>query len=316
MHTDSHSRLALIGFGEAASSLAEGWRAADCGPSDIRAFDTKTDHPSGAVRAAKLADYQRHGVNGCATLAEALGDATVVISLVTADQALAAATAAAEHITAGTLYFDGNSCAPSTKAAAAKLIDARGAHYIDTAVMAPIRPGLHRTPLLLAGGHATDALTVAESWQMQARVAGANIGDASSVKMIRSVIVKGLEALTAECLLAGEKAGVRDAVLDSLETSYPDFGWRERAGYMLERSMTHGLRRAAEMREVAQTVADLDLPNDMSQAIVLWQQRIGEQALSADQMLTNEPDAPAHRALAQALLARLAPDESRARSAG
>ena len=85
--------------------------------------------------------------------------------------------------------------------------------------------------------------------------------------------MKGLEALVCECVLAGAKAGVIETVLDSLDDTYPGFDWRKRSAYMLERMMTHGVRRAAEMREVALTVDLLGLDGAMSRASVGWQQR-------------------------------------------
>ena len=93
--------------------------------------------------------------------------------------------------------------------------------------------------------------------------------------------MKGLEALVCECVLAGEKAGVIETVLDSLDDSYPGFDWRKRSAYMLERVMTHGIRRAAEMREVALTVDLLGLKGEMSRASVYWEQTIGELGLRA-----------------------------------
>jgi 3-hydroxyisobutyrate dehydrogenase-like beta-hydroxyacid dehydrogenase len=102
-----------------------------------------------------------------------------------------------------------------------------------------------------------------------------DIGRASSIKMIRSVMVKGIEALVAECVLAGTKAGVADVVLDSLDKTFPGFDWKARSAYNFERMMVHGNRRAAEMREVAITLSDLGLNNGMSTAIADWQQVIG-----------------------------------------
>ena len=99
--------------------------------------------------------------------------------------------------------------------------------------------------------------------------------------MIRSIMMKGLEALVCECVLAGRKAGVIETVLDSLDDTYPGFDWRKRSAYMLERVMTHGVRRAAEMREVALTVDLLGLKGEMSRASVGWEQTIGELGLRA-----------------------------------
>jgi hypothetical protein len=90
-------------------------------------------------------------------------------------------------------------------------------------------------------------------------------------------------------------------VLDSLDDTYPGFDWRKRSAYMLERVMTHGVRRAAEMREVALTVDLLGLDGGMSRAAVDWQQAIGELGLSA-----SAPEAADFRLLADRILDRLA----------
>ena len=92
-------------------------------------------------------------------------------------------------------------------------------------------------------------------------------------------MIKGFEALTAECLLAARRAGVEAAVLASLQASDPGWNWRDRAAYNLERMMVHGTRRAAEMREVAATLRGLGLPDRMAAATALWQDQIAGLAL-------------------------------------
>ncbi len=208
----SPARIALIGFGEAASAFVEGWRKALS--LETHAFDIKTANPSEAVRAAKWEDYRRCGVSGADTPAGALAGAGIVFSLVTADQALAAATSAAPHLEPGALFFDCNSCSPGTKRRAAEAVMQAGGRYIDTAVMAPVHPKLHKTPLLLSGPDAEEALAVTRALDMAANAVPGGVGAASSNKMIRSVMMKGLEALVLECVLAGRKAGVDEAVLE------------------------------------------------------------------------------------------------------
>jgi len=292
--------VVFLGFGEAAAAFVQGW--ADARPRVIAAYDIKTDSADAKLREAKLADYRRWNVAGAATAAAALANGGIVISVVTADQALAAAASAAAGIAAGTLYFDCNSCSPGTKRQAAELIEAAGGRYVDAAVMAPVHPALHQVPMLLSGPHVDAAVAALAALDMRAKPAPGPVGHASSIKMIRSIMVKGLEALVAECTLAGRRAGVDAQVLESLEASYPGFGWRERAGYMLERVTTHGIRRAAEMREVALTVEELGVPADMAHAVVEWQQRIGDLHLTA-------PDGD-YRARADAVSAALAKPHS------
>lgn len=153
--------------------------------------------------------------------------------------------------------------------------------------MAPVHPALHRTPMLVSGPHAGDALAVLGGLGMEATAVAGGVGAASSIKMMRSIMIKGLEALVAECMLSARLAGVEAPVLASLDKSFPGFGWVERSAYMLERAMTHGVRRAAEMREVAATVAELGLDANMARATVAWQQALGDLRLDATQIGTS-----------------------------
>lgn len=267
--------LAFIGFGEAAQAFCEGWGAQP--PDAIRAFDIKT---AGATAAAKRADYARWQVDGCDLAADALRGAEAVLSLVTADQALAAASDAAAGLMAESLFFDMNSVAPETKRAAAAAIEAAGGRYVDVAVMAPVRPALLSVPLLVAGPHAEAGRALLEQIGFRARVVPGDVGAASAIKMLRSIVIKGLEALTAECLLSARAAGVEEQVLASLDASFPGWDWRTRADYNLDRMLVHGLRRAAEMRESAATAAALGQSGAMAAASADWQQRLGSLGLS------------------------------------
>lgn len=263
--------LALIGFGEAGQAFARGWGAQAPG---LRAFDIafQADTPRAKALRTAAADL---GVRPCASRAEALAGARAVFCLVTADRATAAATEAAPDLAPGALWLDGNSCAPTSKERSAEVIGAVGGRYVDVAIMAPVHPGLHRTPLLIAGPGSAAATALLEGLGMRARRLDDRVGSASSVKMLRSVMIKGLEALTAECVLAAARAGVADEVLASLQASNPGVDWAAQAGYNLERMMQHGTRRAAEMREVVATLQALGLPAAVSAAVADWHERIG-----------------------------------------
>jgi 3-hydroxyisobutyrate dehydrogenase-like beta-hydroxyacid dehydrogenase len=292
--------IAFIGFGEAARAFLDGWRTQPRFSARVAAYDIKTDSPDADVRAAKRGDYAAANVIGASSAPEAVAGAGVVFLVVTADQAHQAAMAALPGLAKGALLFDCDSCAPQTKERTAREVDAAGARYVDVAVMAPVHPRLHRTPLLISGPHAKDAAPALAALDMSAAIHDGPVGSSSAVKMIRSIMIKGLEALVCECVLAGRKAGVGETVLDSLDDTYPGFDWRKRSAYMLERVMTHGVRRAAEMREVALTVDLLGLDGVMSRASVGWQQKVGDLGLrsSAD-------EAGDYRILADRILAGL-----------
>lgn len=263
--------FAFIGFGEAGAAFAGGAAA--------RAYDRKTDDP--ATRDAKCADFARAGVQGCANAAEALAGIPAALCVVTADQALAAARTAAPLIAPGALWLDMNSVAPATKQAAADLIEGAGGRYVDVAVMSPVLPARRAAPLLVGGPHAAEAAAfLADIGFTAVSSVPGPVGRASSIKMIRSVMVKGIEALTAECFLAADAAGVADAVRDSLGASWPGTDWAARADYNLDRMMVHGLRRAAEMDEVVKTLDALGTGSAMSRATTERQRAIGALGLA------------------------------------
>ncbi|WAC59022.1 NAD(P)-dependent oxidoreductase [Brevundimonas sp. SL130] len=267
--------IAMIGFGEAGRTFASagGWA------SRARVYDRLTD--AVATRADKMADYASAGVVGCDDAATAVSGASAVLSLVTADKAQSAAEEAARSIAAGALYLDMNSVAPETKRTAARAIEARDAHYVDVAVMSPVQPAGLTTPLLLSGARAAEAEAVLASLGFSSiRVLGAEVGRASSIKMIRSVMIKGMEALSAECVLAASEADVLDEVIGSLDASWPGADWGRRIDYNLDRMMVHGARRSAEMEEVVRTLDDLGVGSQMSRGAVIRQAAVGGMGLN------------------------------------
>jgi 3-hydroxyisobutyrate dehydrogenase-like beta-hydroxyacid dehydrogenase len=269
------SELNFVGFGEAAQAFAQGMTLS------FGAYDRKTD--AAATREAKLADYRREGAIARNANADAVGATPLILSLVTADQALPAARASAKWIAPGSLYCDMNSVAPDTKRAAAALIEAAGGRYVDVAVMAPVYPAQRDVPLLVSGPHAAagEAALRAAGFT-RTRILPGGIGAASATKMIRSVMVKGLEALTAECVLAAHRAGLTDEVFGALNASWPGTNWLEKADYNLERMMVHGLRRAEEMDEVVKTLDGLGTGSAMTRGTVERQRAIGRMGLNGE----------------------------------
>ncbi|MEO6248173.1 MAG: DUF1932 domain-containing protein [Sphingomicrobium sp.] len=254
---DRLDQISFVGFGEAGLAFAAPMVAGRGGVP--AAYDRKG---SGALHEA----FAKAGVRGVSSNAEAVAGATLILSLVTADQALAAAEESAKSIVPGAFYCDGNSVAPATKVAAALAIEAAGGHYVDVAILSPVYPQQLGVPLLLAGERAGAARVVLAALGFgNVEIAGATVGEAAAIKMIRSVMIKGIEALSAELAAAADAAGVRGAVVASLDASWKaDIGWGARIEGSLERISRHGARRAAEMDEVAATLAGLGVDNHMA----------------------------------------------------
>ena len=269
MNRRNTPRISFIGFGEAGQAIASGFR--DAGVERIVAWDILFPEQAGApLKAAGEAI----GVRAAASAADAVREADLVISAVTAASSVDAARSVAPYLNNNPYYLDINSVSPGRKQETAKLLGAR-ARYVDIAVVAAIHPARHRTPLLIAGPHAEEVSPLLRELEMQLSVVGPETGSAAAIKMIRSVMIKGIEALTLECFLAAARAGVLDEVTTSLKNNYPTLDWGQIADYNLERMASHGARRAAEMEESAATLRELGLDPLMVESTVARQREMG-----------------------------------------
>ena len=246
--------VAVIGYGEVGRIFARELIALGY---HLRCSDILLNDPKSGPEMREHAVAA--GVTACAGVAEALDGADIVISAVTASSSLAVAEEAARHIRAGQFFLDLNSASPSTKQKSGAAIDAAGGDYVEAAVMASVPPYGIRVPIILGGKKraALMALLPADKMQMQAGVD--EVGVASAVKMCRSIMIKGIEALTVECLLTARRYGVEERVLESLDETFPHMDWQKQGDYLVSRVVQHGRRRAAEMREVARTVEEVGL---------------------------------------------------------
>lgn len=296
-------QIAFIGFGEAAQAFTRGWREAGLAqPLAIAAYDILFDADAGAAR-TKRAECAALEVRAATDTRDAVAGADLVFSAVTAEQQLAAARSALPALCAGQRYCDINSVAPFRKVEAAMLVEARGAQYVDVAVMDPVLPKLHRTPLLLSGVDVARVAPQLEALGMQFEIVSERVGDASTLKMIRSVAIKGFESVTMECVVAAVKLGIDARVLPSVGSTLFRHGSIDNlANHVSERVAVHGKRRAAEMREVAATLEHIGLPPFMAQATAAHQQWVTD--LGVRKAFPEEVPKDA-RAIARALLARL-----------
>ena len=247
--------IALIGFGEVGGIFGRDFAAAGL---RVSVFDILLHaEPS---RAAMLAMAKSAGVRACDSLEEAIRDAELVISSVTASAAVSVAGDAAQFLRSGQTYLDMNSVSPETKREIAVLLQSSPAVFVEAAVMAPVSPQRLRVPMLLGGAESEAAARQLQSIGMNVKPIIGRIGVASAIKMCRSIIIKGLEAITVESMFTARRYGAETQVLESLAATYPGMGWESALpDYLISRVAEHGKRRAAEMREAAQAVADAGL---------------------------------------------------------
>jgi 3-hydroxyisobutyrate dehydrogenase len=264
-------RIAFIGFGEAGQTISRGLLG-DSKPA-IRTYDILFGQPGGAPLEAAARSL---GVAPARDHADAVRGADLVFLAVTASSSLQAAKSCLPGLTKGQLFLDVNSVSPQRKIETAALVSPTGAAYVDVAVMAPVAPYLHKVPCLIGGPGAAALAPRALALGMKMELVAVEVGQASAIKMFRSIVVKGLEAILVESMTASSEYGVEARVLASLQETFPGIDWEKLSGYMIERVVSHGARRAAEMREVAATLEGIGLEPTMAAASAVRQQWIAD----------------------------------------
>jgi 3-hydroxyisobutyrate dehydrogenase len=256
-------KLGFVGFGEAAYHVAKGLVGE--GVEQIFAFDI---HARDGVRGAKIQARAREAsVKLLDSPAELASSAEILISAVTADQAVRAAEQTGPHLTARHLYADLNSISPRAKEGVAAVVTSESATFCEIAVMGPIPPYGHKAPLLLGGPGAERFQTLFAPLGMRLEIVSTDlVGRAAAVKMFRSIVYKGIEALLFECILGAGLYGAEERVFASLKESIPGVDWKKLADYMVGRVVVHGERRAREMDEVAKTLEELGIEPIMAAA--------------------------------------------------
>jgi 3-hydroxyisobutyrate dehydrogenase-like beta-hydroxyacid dehydrogenase len=262
-------RIGFVGFGEAASHIAKGLQQP--GISSITAFDIKVTD--------KLRQLAREtGTRLVESNAELAQACDIMLSAVTADQALSAAHQNAPYLMPQHIYADLNSVSPGVKQSIARVIETSGARFAEIAMMAPVPPYGHKVPMLAGGNGAQEFVDRLAPFGISAEIVSREVGTAAATKMFRSIIVKGLEALLTECVLGATRCHADERVFASLAESFPGVKWKELADYMVGRVVVHGERRAREMEEVAATLREIDIEPIMAEAIVRrmdWSVEVG-----------------------------------------
>lgn len=278
MPNEPIQRIAIVGFGEAGGILGHDLAARAF---EISTYDILFD--SRDARDAMLAKAHGSKVRAAENLKDAARDAQLVISAVTASSALGVAADAARLLAAGQTFLDINSVSPGTKQRMAEHFAKSPAHFVEAAVMAALPPQRLKVPILLGGAHAAELAARLPAVGLNASVASDRVGVASAVKMCRSVVIKGLEAIATESMLAARRYGAEDAVLKSLAATFPEMGWQGKLpDYLISRVAEHGKRRAAEMREASQALRDVGIDPLMAEAAAARQEALVAEIAAQD----------------------------------
>lgn len=255
-------RIGFIGFGEAGFTIGAGLKSA--GVEALAAFDIAADSPDRGPQ------IRRRAAQAGATLvrdrAELARGADILFSAVTSSSALDAAQENAPFLEARHIYVDINSVSPALKREIDGVISATGAAFVEAAVMAPVQPYAQRVPMLVGGPSAQRFVEAMTPFGMRLEAVDGRVGKAAAVKMCRSIVVKGIEALLAECVLGASQYEADERVFVSLQETWPGIDWKALADYTMGRVVVHGERRAREMEEVAETLRAIGVEPIMAEA--------------------------------------------------
>ncbi|MBS0520793.1 MAG: NAD(P)-dependent oxidoreductase, partial [Proteobacteria bacterium] len=279
MTTPSPRVIALLGFGEAGTAIARGlaaeggWRDAhrkegpkpgDNAPRRLIAIDTALDRDARGIALGKEA--RRLDVAIAGTYTEALREADLVICAVQGEHALEAATAAAPLLKKGARYLDLCTVTGAMSDEDRAPIEAAGGRYVDVAVMGGFFKQGIKAPMLVAGADAAPMVDWMNANGFVATLLGPKPGSASAVKMLRSVIVKGLEALGVEALVAARRQGILDEVLGCLG-DIDSMTFSGALSMLVQTHVVHAERRWEEMGLVARTLRETGIDPLMTSAI-------------------------------------------------
>ncbi len=292
------TQLGMVGYGEVGKIITAGLQSQ---MQSVHTWDLKFVDVT--TQSAELAHAATAGVTACDGMQALCQASNFIVSAVTASQTLAVAQAAAQHIQAGSVFLDLNSASPGTKQQAAKLIEAAGAHYVEAGVMTSIPPYGIRVPMLLGGPLAAEIAPRLIAFGMDAKAVSADIGIASAIKMCRSVMIKGLEALVIESYTTARKYGVEDHVIPTLAETFPSIDWQQTGAYFFSRVVQHGKRRAEEMRESANTVKEAGFEPFMATAIA--QKHDWVAGLARDGVFDGLPKSPVWQEYADRMIENL-----------
>lgn len=270
--------VAHLGLGEGGTALARGfaersgWRKPGSNRSQL-AIDIAAG--LGARGAAMAERAAAMGVTLSRDYGPSLAEAEFVTSTVTGDDALDAARSALEFLKPGAIFLDFNTITRKTAVAIAKLMDAKGVQYVDAAVFGSFHAVGYRTPLLIAGRDTDRIVPWMEGLGFKVKVLNDRAGDASAVKMLRSIMMKGIEALAVECLVASREQGLLEEVLDCFgDVDAATF--RGMLDILVTTHIPHCKRRMEEVEKVNRNLVETGIEPLMSAATLANHRRTYE----------------------------------------
>ena len=265
---------AFLGFGEVASRFANRLRERAAA---VLAYDVLLNRPGGRE---SLMARAAGAPPEFAPLGEMLARADIVLSTVTSHVALSAARDCVALLRAGQMYIDLNATSPAVKRETASVVAQSGADFVEGAILSAVGVAGADAKVLLCGPRADEASAILSRLGLNVHAYGAEIGKASSFKMLRSIFSKGIEALLIECLLAGRHAGIEQALWQEIVATIDAASFDDVGGNWVRTHATAHGRRYHEMLQVAEVLRELQVDAPMTSATVALFERSTRLALN------------------------------------
>lgn len=244
-------RIAIVGMGEVGRCYAKALYAAGHELILCEAFPSPAARELASQWSLEL--HQQPGV--------CFKNVHWVFSCVTGAQALAVVEQVAAFLDAGTGFADLTTASPETKKQAFATARAAGFEYVDVAIMGAISLNWEKTPLLAAGRKAADFREVLLTANGRVQVIeGVSPGAAISLKILRSIFTKGMEALAVELLMSAEKQGVREELYHQLK-DIDETPLRSFIDMLVRTHVIHAKRRAHEVHDARRELDGQGLPS-------------------------------------------------------
>ena len=254
--------LGFVGFGEAAFGITMGLKSE--GFEYITAYDKAYQQPPQSkiiTERAKTAEIEL-----LPSVEKVLEVSNMVISATSASEAVNVANAAAPFLRKGDIFVDVNAACPDTMKEVFDILRKTDCIFVDVAMMADVKSNRHKVPMFVSGPGAERFENLMSPYGMNIRIVGDAPGQASAIKMVRSVFTKGVEALLMEVFTAAQEYKIVDLTMENLAKSMDSTTFEKRANVLLGKTAIHSARRIHEMEDVIKTLNSLGVDSIMSRA--------------------------------------------------
>ncbi|MDV2885518.1 NAD(P)-binding domain-containing protein [Alkalihalophilus pseudofirmus] len=265
-------KLGFIGFGEASYEMSIGLR--DEGLKNIVAFDPLWNNDKFGELIRQRAD--KADVKLKNNLDDVVKVVDVVIVAVPADKALAVCNTLLPNLKREIIYVDVSASTPDVKSEINNCLSQRDIKFVDAAMMGPLPVYRHRVPMLTSGSGVTEFIDKMNQYNMNISKVSDTAGEASAVKLIRSIFMKGFPALLIEMLEAARKFNIEDLVIKSISETMDGRTFEETMNRLVTGTSIHANRRAIELRGTIKMLESSSLDCIMSKGACEKLEKLGE----------------------------------------